>query len=211
VIPAGAEHNSLRIIFSDAKDKSLNLLDVDAGEVTPLVKSATLRYADFDVHPRVSDGGKETAWVLAIEEDHEKPKPADVRNYVVAINIATAEVKRVASTADFYAYPRFSPDGKKLVWKQWDHPDMPFTSTELYWADFNDVGTVDKVELVAGGKGECATEPRWSPDGTLFFCTEKTNFRQLFRKKVGDSAASPVQLEGLEEYEFGDSSFFLGW
>jgi len=178
--------------------------------VTTLVESETLRYADLDAHPRVSDG-KGTAWVLAVEEDHEKPKPADVRNYVVAVNIETGEVKRIASTADFYMFPRFSPDGKQIVWKQWDHPDMPFTSTEIYWADWKDSGDVHNVEHVAGGKGECVTEPRWSPDGTLFFCGEKTNFRQLFRKKVGETEAAQIKLDGLEDYEFGDASFFIGW
>jgi Tol biopolymer transport system component len=210
IIPAGRQHQSLRIIFSNAKDKSLNLLDVDTGKVTSLVKSATLRYADFDVHPHVSDG-QETAWVLAVEEDHEKPKPAEVRNYVVAINVETGEVKRVASTADFYAYPRFSPDAKKLVWKQWDHPRMPFTSTELYWADWNDSGSAHNVELVAGGEGQCVTEPRWSPDGTLFFCGEHSNFLQLFRRKPSEYEATLVKLDGLEEHEFGDASWFLGW
>ncbi|OIW22486.1 peptidase S9 prolyl oligopeptidase active site-containing protein [Coniochaeta ligniaria NRRL 30616] len=209
VVPAGKKDQALRIIFSDARDKSVNLLDVDSGRVTSLLRSTTLRYADFDVHPRVSDG-TETAWVLAVEEDHEKPKPADVRNYVVAINIETAEVKRLASTADFYSYPRFSPDGKKVVWKQWDHPQMPFTETRLHWADWKESGAVDNVEFVAGGDGECVTEPRWSPDGTLFFCGEKSNFRQLFRRKLDESEATLVELDGLEEYEFGDSSFMLG-
>jgi dipeptidyl aminopeptidase/acylaminoacyl peptidase len=209
-IPAGQKHPGQRIIFSDAKDKSVNLLDVDSGKVSSLLKSTTLRYADFDVHPCVSDG-KDTAWVIAVEEDHEKPKPADVRNYVVAINIETAEVKRLASTADFYSYPRYSPDGKKIVWKQWDHPDMPFTETKLYWADWKESGTVANVEIVAGGNGECVTEPRWSPDGTLFFCGEKSNFRQLFRRRVNENEAELVYLDGLEEYEFGDSSFLLGW
>lgn len=210
IIPAGKRHQSLRIIFSDAKDKSLNVLDVDTGKVTSLVRSATLRYADFDVHPHASDGG-ETAWVLAVEEDHEKPKPADVRNYVVAVNIGTGEVKRLAATADFYSYPRFSPDGKKLVWKQWDHPEMPFTSTQLYWADWNGSGSIGSVEHIAGGEGQCVTEPRWSPDGTLFFCGEHANFLQLFRRKPSDAGATHVKLDGLEDYEFGDASFFLGW
>ncbi|KAB5531444.1 peptidase S9 prolyl oligopeptidase active site-containing protein [Coniochaeta sp. 2T2.1] len=209
VIPAGKSHKSLRIIFSDAKNKSLGLLDVDSGKVTTLVKSDTLRYADFDAHPRVSDG-KETAWVLALEEDHEKPKPADVRDYVVAINIETTEVKRLATTADFYVFPRFSPDGKKIVWKQWGHPDMPFTTTEIYWADWSDFGAIDNVEYVAGGNGQCVTEPRWSPEGTLYYCGEKTDFRQLFRKKPGQKEASAVDIKGLEDYEFGDSSFFIG-
>ncbi|KAK0720135.1 hypothetical protein B0H67DRAFT_643417 [Lasiosphaeris hirsuta] len=105
-----------------APPQSLNLLHVDDGMVESLVESTTLRYADFDAHPSISDGTKNHAWVLAIEEDHVKPKPADVRNYVVAINIITKETKRVAEGADFYSYPRFSPGGRQLAWLQWNQP-----------------------------------------------------------------------------------------
>ena len=163
-----------------------------------------MRYADFDVHPQ-------TPWVLAVEEDHTKPLPAEVRNYVVAINFATGEVRRVIAGADFYSYPRFSPDGTKVAWEQWDHPDLPFRGTKLYWADWRADGAVDNMELVAGDAGECPTEPRWSPDGTLFFAQEKSDFRQLFCKRLGDKGAKQVVLRGLEEAEFGDASFMIGW
>lgn len=200
----------LRIIFSDSKEKSLNLLHVDDGQVVRLQQSSTLRYADFDAHPRIADGTVETAWVLAVEEDHEKPKPVDVRNYVVAINIQTGEVKRVADAADFYMYPRFSPDGKRIAWKEWDHPDMPWQGNKLHWAAWKDDGSIANAELVAGENRESISEPRWSPKGTLFWGQEKTNFRQLFWKKPGDAVASTVTLPGLETAEIGDASFFIG-
>jgi hypothetical protein len=162
IIPGGRRHQALRIVFSDSKNKSLDLLDVDTGKVMSLRKSATLRYGDFDVHPRVSDGA-ETAWVLAVEEDHEKPKPDDVRNYVVAINIETGEVKRVADRADFYSYPRFSPDAKKIAWKEWDHPDLPFQGCKIYWADWKDSGAVEMRSSLLGRIGSLLR----SHDGVL--------------------------------------------
>ncbi|KAF9561771.1 hypothetical protein CPC08DRAFT_722581 [Agrocybe pediades] len=39
------------------------------------------------------------------------------------------------SGADLYAQPRFSPDGRKLAWVQWFHPDMPWEGGELHVAD----------------------------------------------------------------------------
>lgn len=178
-----------------------------------LVRSPTLRYGDFDAHPLLAceDGSMDSGWVLAIEEDHADPRPAYVRNYVVGINLATGEVKRVVTGADFYSYPRFSPDGRKIVWKEWDHPDLPFRKARLCWADWTGRNTVENVELVAGGDGECPTEPRWSFRGTLFFGQEKSNFRQLFRRRPGDKEARQVVLKGLEEAEIGDASWLLGW
>lgn len=211
IIPSN-ENQPPRIIFSDSKDKSLNLLRLDTDEDRPKVatlqKFSTLRYADFDVQPLIS--GNLSPWVLAVEEDHEKPKPADVKNYIVAINVAEFQVKRVVEGADFYMYPCFSPDGKKIAWKEWNHPDMPWQGCKLYWADWDDHGAVSNVELVAGENGQSVSEPRWSPDGKLFYCQEKTNFRQLYWKKPGDSVASSVTIPGLEKAEVGDASFFIG-
>ena len=69
-----------RIIFSNFKDKSVYILDVDSGSVRRLLECDTLRYGDFEAHP-----GNEP-WVLAVQEDHEIDEPEQVKNYVVAIN-----------------------------------------------------------------------------------------------------------------------------
>lgn len=201
----------MRILFSDAKQKSVNLLDVDSGEVSRLVLSSTLRYADFDAHPRIYEGTWETAWVLAVEEDHKDPKPADVKNYVVAINIQTGNVKRFGTGSDFYQYPRFSPDGKTVCWKEWDHPKMPWDGCRLIVADFTVNGILGSKPLSINGadyKGSIS-EPRWSPNGTLFYCQERTNFRQLcwWNPEQDDET---VPITGLETAEMGDASFFIG-
>lgn len=176
-----------------------------------LLRSPTLRYGDFDTHPLHAYGDADSGWALAIEEDHSDPRPSHVRNYVVAINLETGKVTRIVPGADFYSYPRFSPDGRKIVWKQWDHPDLPFRGAKLYWGDWTGGGLLDNVELVAGGNGECPTEPRWSFLGSLFFAQETSNFRQLFRRGPDDSEARQVVLKGLESAEIGDASWLLGW
>lgn len=216
----GHGERPFRIIFSDAADQSVGVLDVDSGHVRTLLRSTTLRYGDFDAHPLLAyqrgDDDAATSWVLAVEEDHADGRPAGVRNYVVAISLVTGEVRRVVLGADFYSYPRFNPDGRKVVWKEWDHPDLPFRGARLRWADWQseEGGTlvgVENLELVAGGDGECPTEPRWSYLGTLLFAQEQSNFRQLFRRGPHDVEASPVVLKGLEDAEIGDASWLFGW
>ncbi|KAK3359634.1 peptidase S9 prolyl oligopeptidase active site-containing protein [Lasiosphaeria hispida] len=201
--------DKLRIIFSDAHRQSLNLLHVDNGTVEPLLQSTTLRYADFDAHPSIDDGTENNAWVLAIEEDHVRPKPADVKDYVVAINLITKEIRRVVEGADFYSYPRFSPDGRQLAWLQWNHPDLPFLGVTLHLAEFSLTdASLSGTRLVAGEEGDSIAEPRWSPDGQLFFGSDKSGFRQL--SKLRDGAKETILLPGLEDAEFGDAHWAVG-
>ncbi|KAH8900387.1 peptidase S9 prolyl oligopeptidase active site-containing protein [Thozetella sp. PMI_491] len=202
----GAEKTSLRIIFSDAKERSLNLLHVDSGKIQQLAQSDTLRYADFDVHPHIADGDEASSWVIAVQEDHTIPDPAQVQNYVIAINIITKQITRVAAGADFYSHPRLNPAATKLVWRQWDHPGLPFEDAKLFWGDWNADGTVTDGHMIVGESGDCVAEPRWSPDGALYFGQEKSNFRQLFRKHIGDSGSRQIVLKGLEDSEIMGAS-----
>lgn len=201
----------LSIIFSDAKNKALKLLTVDSGEVETIVQSSVLRFADFDPHPQ-----QPSPWILCVEEDHTDPAPDRVRNYVSAIDLDAKTVTRIADTADFYSYPRFSPDGAWVAWREWNHPGLPFKDVKLSWARWTgDQGRLlGEVEVVAGEDGQLVGEVHWAPDGTLFFSHEQTGmeFRQLFTVRPGEGRASVkhFKLEGLEGVEFGDVSWFPG-
>jgi dipeptidyl aminopeptidase/acylaminoacyl peptidase len=194
-----------KIIFSNFKDKSVYILDVDSGSVRRLLECDTLRYGDFEAHP-----GNES-WVLAVQEDHAIDEPEQVKNYVVAINTETAEVTRVVEGADFYMFPSFSPDGRKIAWEQWDFPGMPWAGVTLHWADWADGHVLpNTIEQIAGTESSTVTEPRWSPDGNLYFAEERTNYYQLFRQKPGDGQSTAMSLPGLENVEFGSAKMTCG-
>ncbi|KAM0258446.1 hypothetical protein ACHAQJ_003785 [Trichoderma viride] len=186
-----------RLIFSD-QDNAVRILEPDAKYSSVLVKSPVLRYSSFTANAK-------NPWVLAIEEDHTNNTPANIQNYLVAINILTGHVKRTVSGADFYYLPQFNTDGTRIAWLEWNHPDMLFDACKLYTADFHLDGSISGVRHIAGGNGESVTEPRWGPDGaTLFFAQETSGYRQLFKLDPGSSTPSKIKLKGLEMSELGE-------
>ncbi|KAK7911722.1 hypothetical protein PG985_014203 [Apiospora marii] len=205
ILASSSNDDGPRVIFSNFSDCSVQILDVDTQKVTGLLeKSESLRYADFAAHP-----SPDSPWVLAVQEDHTSAAaPDQVRNYVVAIHTSTGEVRRAVEGADFYMYPSFSHDGKKIAWVQWNFPDMPWSGVTVHWADWDD-GTVSNVERIAGEEGMTVTEPRWGPDGFLYFCYETSNYRRFYRRRPGGGSAL-LNLKGYEEAEFGSASMFIG-
>ncbi|KIH87127.1 peptidase s9 prolyl oligopeptidase active site domain containing protein [Sporothrix brasiliensis 5110] len=216
------------IVFADPRDNGVYVLDVASGRVRTLVAGTpALRYGDFDAPP-VERGGHD--WVLAVQEDHTHPAPADVQNYIVAIHRTTGTVVRVVEGADFYSYPRWGASSQTvsatgaatqhtgLAWRQWNHPDLPFDGVTLHWAAWDaSTNTLSQTTQVAGANRQCVAEAVWTPDRTsLVFGMEaaKTDaFRQLYRVRLGGpgtggpSSPEPVVLQGLEDCEFGDASW----
>jgi Tol biopolymer transport system component len=68
------------------------------------------RYADFSVHPDQAN------LILAVREDHTSDLPSEVVNTIVLLDSRTQDEQVVVQANDFYSFPRFSPDGKKVLW-----------------------------------------------------------------------------------------------
>ena len=58
----------------------------------------------------------------------------------------------LVSGNDFYSTPRLSPDGSRLSWLTWHHPDMPWVANEAWVGDILLDGTIGNVFHVAGGR-----------------------------------------------------------
>src|SRR5947208_1579343 len=76
---------------------------------------------------------------------------------------------------DFYSSPRVSPSGTHLSWLTWNHPNMPWDGTELWEAELTADG-VRALRKVAGAEGESIFQPSWSPDGVLYFVSDRSNW-----------------------------------
>jgi len=118
---------------------------------------------------------------IGVRESHAGAR-GPVENAIVDVDLAAGGAGRVlAGGNDFYAAPRLSPDGRQLAWLTWRHPNMPWVETELRVANIAPDGALADERLVAGGSGESVLQPAWSPDGTLYFISDRSGWWNLYR------------------------------
>jgi dipeptidyl aminopeptidase/acylaminoacyl peptidase len=115
----------------------------------------------------------------------------------------------LAGGADFYSAPRLNPEGSRLAWLQWNHPNMPWDGTELWVAEVLDDGSVTNPVRVAGVVDESIFQPEWSPEGDLHFVSDLTGWWNLYRWREGIiETLCPMEAEfGLPQWVFGMSTY----
>jgi dipeptidyl aminopeptidase/acylaminoacyl peptidase len=184
------------LIFTDIHTKGVLGLDAETGETIPIVEAnKDVYYADFAVHPL------RPHLTAAIQERHDVATIADVKNSLVVIDSSTKEVTVLVAGTDFVTSPRFSPDGTKLCWVQFNFPNMPWDNTELWLADFEDNGIKNSRCIAGGEKKASITQPRWSPDNILYYISDESNFWQIYAYQNNETRH--LKFAGLENAEFG--------
>ena len=120
-----------------------------------------------------------------------------------------AAIRILVSGSDFYAYPAPSPDGTRLAWICWDHPQMPWDGTELRVAALDGGGPVSdkrQQQLIMGGATESVLAPVWRDDRSLYVISDRSGWWNLY---VADLLAFPRALCPREE-EFASPLWQLG-
>ena len=178
------------IYFSNFADQRL-YQQGPALEPQPLTGETARRYADT-----VVDTYKNR--LICVREDHSLGEGEPV-NTIVAVGINHEQEERVlVSGNDFYAAPRISPDGSYLAWLTWNHPNLPWDGTELWVGEIQADGSVEKPQKVAGDVNESIFQPEWSPDGVLYFTSDRTEWWNFYRYR--QNVVEPVCPR---EVEFG--------
>ncbi len=188
--------------------------------VEPSDPARAVRHASGAVSP---DG----TWMALEREIHAGPgqEGAEAINELAWLPVDGGEARTLWRGPDFAAAPAMSPDGGAIAWLQWNHPDMPWDGAELWAAGLENAPEGPRVlapRRVAGGRGVAACLPRWSPDGTLWWCDDRDDAWLLRHSAApglppdgsGDVAAALRQAEadvGEPRWVGGGSRFgFLG-
>ena len=210
-----------RLAWCEARDQRLRVREAD-GTVRVLTPEGC-RYADARALPGAATGdgpGAEPAgsrFVVAVREDHrqaasaEAGAPHEPRNEVVLLDLEAAEDEGrvLASSHDFVAWPRPSPDGRWLAFVAWNHPSMPWDETQLVVGRLQD-GQLVEPRVVAGGPGESVLEPQWDEDGTLYALSDRTGWWNLYRCAGFEGPHSRLEAVTALEAEIGGPLWQLG-
>ena len=186
------------VLFSNFADQRVYRQE-PGGQPEPITpENVDLRFADGKI-----DGSRDR--LICVREDH-RDGDREAVNTVVALDVSEGgEGEVLVSGSDFYGYPSVSPDGSQMAWLSWEHPNMPWDTTELWVADLRDDGTPAEPVKIAGEEGESVFQPEWSPDGTLYFVSDRTGWWNIYRWRGGHiEAMAPMRAE------FGAPAWSLG-
>ena len=116
------------LIFTEFSDQRLYRLPAGAAEPVPLTPALDCRYAE----PQLSPDGSEI-WCVREAHAEDGKITRDLCAVPLDGSAATAPetVRSILGGSNFLAQARVSPDGTRIAWIAWDHPQMPWDGTEL--------------------------------------------------------------------------------
>jgi dipeptidyl aminopeptidase/acylaminoacyl peptidase len=146
-------------------------------------------------------------WVRERHEDQIK-----TQNEIVLLpSDGSSPPRLLVSGHDFFSNPRFNSDGTVISWLCWDHPSMPWDSTELWTASIDiQKGEIGASEKIAGGEGISIFQPEWGPDDLIYFISDESSWWNIYRQNPDGSAVniSPLEAEfGYPQWLFGFTKY----
>ncbi|HEX8500656.1 MAG TPA: S9 family peptidase [Pyrinomonadaceae bacterium] len=172
----------------------------------PITPEGGYRYSDFHIDPR-------RGLLFAVREDHTE-EGREAVNTLVCLEAEgpgnDGGGRVLASGNDFYSSPRLSPDGRRLAWLTWNHPNLPWDGTELWVGELDEDGALVSSSRVAGGAEESIFQPEWSPAGVLHFVSDRSNWWNICRLNEDGSAEAVHETDAefaLPQWLFAMSTY----
>ena len=195
------------VYFSNFSDQRLYKQEgLQGGFATPqpLTGAGDVRYADGAMDQARSR-------IIYVREDH-RNAGSEAVNSIVSVSVEPSDDfgSVLVEGNDFYSSPRLSPDGTQLAWLTWNHPNMPWDGCELWVGEFGEDGKLASTRWVAGGAAESIFQPEWSPDGVLYFTSDRSGWWNLERITSEGDIENVYQAKGelgMPQWMFGMSSY----
>lgn len=191
------------VYFSNFVDQRI-YRQVAGEDPQPITTASAMRYTELSIDER-------RRRLVCVREDHSEQNGEAVNSLAsISLDDRDADQSILVSGNDFYAFPKLSPDGSQLAWITWNHPNMPWDGCELWLADLADDGTVLESRRVAGGRAESIFQPEWSPDGVLYFASDRNGWWNLQRLTTDGQIEAVYETKaelGMPQWVFGMSSY----
>ena len=187
------------IFFSNFADQRVYRLE-PGGTPTPITEEGT-RASDY-----VFDSGRKR--LVAVVEDH-KVSGQLPTNSIASFGLDGSPGQTLVAGNDFYSTPRIDPSGSRLCWLTWNFPNMPWDGSELWTGRIAGDGSIVERKMVAGGKAESIFQPEWSPEGTLYFISDRSGWWNIYRCLDGKTeAVLPMKADfGRAQWGFRMSTY----
>ncbi len=190
------------IYFTNFSDRRI-YQQIGNSSPQPLTPEDENRYADLTID-------RHRNCLICIRENHCDPEK-EPENSIISIDLDSKHITILASGDDFYSSPRISPDGNQLAYISWCHPNMPWDSTKLWLVNLQ----TSETKCIAGdGEEESICEPKWSPEGLLYFSSDRNDWWNIYRLdrsgnieivyQLAAEFAYPHWIFGLSNYSFAD-------
>src|SRR4051794_37691229 len=167
-----------RIVYAASGEGKLWSVAATGGPARPIDEATGNHHS-----PAISPDGGRVAYVAERGEN---------------VDVLVADIEgrwtRVISVGDEYVMqPRWSPDGRSLMYGQWPHYDMPWDERAIIVADVES----GERRVIAGGGRVVNAEHTWSPDGRLiaFVSDREGDFTNLWTIEPDGSNAQRLVNE----------------
>lgn len=167
------------LLFVERSDQRVWLLPAGAAEPLPLTPA--------DSGMRFGGLTWQHGLLLAVRESHREDAPP-VRD-IVEIGL-DGTLRSLVGGSDFVAHPALSPDGRRLAWIAWNHPDMAWDRAELRVGRIESEGITEWTTLA--GAASSAVQPEWVASDDLVYSDDPEGRWNLWRQHPLDAAPAAV-------------------
>ncbi|MCC6802119.1 MAG: S9 family peptidase [Anaerolineae bacterium] len=195
------------VYFSNVPDDRL-YRQPTGGQPQPITAAGAMRYGDLSLD-------RQRRRILCVRED--RTAAGESKHTIAAVSMDGAGDSFgtvLFDQTDFVSTPCLSPDGRRLAWFAWNHPHMRFYTSGVWLADVNDDGLLTNVREIVPEADESILSLEWSPDGDLIFCSDRSNWWNLYRWRDGDiTPLAPIEAEMDRPFRaarVGSASHILG-
>ena len=205
--------NKSCVYFVLADDQQIYFADftLPLFEPKPLTNQPGLRFADLQF-----DSARNR--IIAVCEDHSDSLEEPVNSLVSIDAQILSPIEVLHRGYDFYSFPRISPNGNRLAWNGWNHPNMPWDNTELWLSHLSHDGQITHSTHINRDVSESIFQPQWSPDNQLFFVSDRNDWWNIYTytdhtitqvTDINGEFATPQWTFNMSTYGFLDCSTLI--